>query len=98
MKRTVLVLIAVVLILSMAAPTLLSAAESQKGTIKNVDTHAGTITFCPEGTTKDMTLKTDKSVDLSKVKPDMKAEIMMDKDNRVKDIKEMAKPKPMVGC
>jgi hypothetical protein len=29
---------------------------------------AGTITFCPEGTSTDMTLKADKGVDLSKVK------------------------------
>jgi hypothetical protein len=45
-----------------------------------------------------MTLKADKGVDLSKIKADTKAEIMVEKDT-VKEIKEMkAKPKAAVGC
>ncbi len=95
MKKSVSVLISVIFIVSMAS--FVFAAESQKGTIKGVDPKAGTITFCPEGTNKDMTLKADKSVDLSKVKPDTKAEITLDKDT-VKEIKEMKKPKAAVGC
>jgi uncharacterized protein YxeA len=95
MKKSVSILISVIFIVSLASFAF--AAESQKGTIKDVDPKAGTITFCPEGTTKDMKLKADKSVDLSKVKPDTKAEITVDKDT-VKDIKEMKKPKAAVGC
>jgi hypothetical protein len=95
MKRFAAVLISIVLILSLAA--IAFAAETQTGTIKSVDPKAGTITFCPEGTTKDMTLKADKSVDLSKVKPDTKAEVTLDKET-VTDIKEMKRPKAAVGC
>jgi putative cell wall-binding protein len=95
MKRFAAVLISVVVIISLAVVAF--AAETQKGTIKGVDSKAGTITFCPEGTTKDITLKADKSVDLTKVKPDTKAEVTVDKDT-VKGIKEMKKPKPAIGC
>ena len=66
MKKLAAVLIAVVFVAAMAS---LTFAESQKGTIKGVDPKTGTITFCPEGTQKDMTLKADKSIDLTGVKP-----------------------------
>src|SRR5512135_3355256 len=95
MKRSAVVLLAVVLVLTVSSFAL--AAESHKGTIKGVDPKAGTITFCPEGTQKDMTLKADKSIDLSTVKPETKAEISVEKGT-VKDIKEMKKPKASVGC
>ncbi len=96
MKKVVAVLVVVVLVVSLVS--LVFAAEAKMGTIKGVDAKAGTITFCPEGTTADMTLKADKSVDLSKIKADTKAEIMVDKGT-VKEIKEMkAKPKAAVGC
>ena len=95
MKRLAAVLISVVVIIVLTGVAF--AAETRKGTIKEVDTKAGTITFCPEGTTKDITLKADKSVDLSKVKPDTKAEVTLDKDT-VKDIKEIKRPKAAVGC
>ncbi len=95
MKKRAAVLIAVILVAVVASSTF--AAESRKGTIKAVDPKAGTITFCPEGTQKDMTLKADKSIDLTTVKPDTKAEVTVDKDT-VKDIKEMKKPKASVGC
>jgi len=95
MKRSIAVLISVVLIVSLA--TIAFAAESQKGTIKGVDSNAGTITFCREGTSDNITLKADKGIDLSKVKPDTKAEVTVDKGT-VKDIKEMKKPKAAVGC
>jgi hypothetical protein len=96
MKKAAAVLVVVVLVLSFVS--MVFAAEAKMGTIKSVDAKAGTITFCPEGTSADMTLKADKGVDLSKVKADSKAEIMVEKDT-VKEIKEMkAKPKAAVGC
>ncbi len=95
MKRFIAVLISVVFMVALASIAL--AAETQKGTIKGVDSKAGTITFCQEGTSNNITLKADKGIDLSKVKPDMKAEVTVDKDT-VKDIKEMKKPKAAVGC
>ncbi len=95
MKRTAAILIPVIFIVSLAA--IAFAADTRKGTIKGVDTKAGTITFCPEGTDKDMTLKADKSVDLSNVKPETKVAVTLDK-NTVKGIKEMKKPKAPVGC
>jgi len=95
MKTSVVILISVVLVVAMASVAV--AAETQKGTIKGVDRDAGTITFCPEGTTHDMTLKADKNIELEKVKPDMKAEIVVDKDT-VKAIQWMRKPKASVGC
>jgi hypothetical protein len=95
MKSKAAVLIAVLLILSVAMVAV--AAEMQKGTIKAVDSEKGTITFCPEGTTTDMTLKADKSVDLGMVKVDTRAEVTVEK-GMVKDIKEIKKPRPMLGC
>jgi putative cell wall-binding protein len=67
MKSKTAVLISVLVVLSLAVVAF--AAEMQKGTIKDVDIQAGTITFCQEGTTTDMTLKADKSIDLTTVKP-----------------------------
>jgi len=96
MKRNGAVLVAVMLIATLAAVAY--AAETQKGTIKGVDIKAGTITFCPEGTTDNMMLKADKSIDLGMVKPDTKAEVTVDK-GMVKGIKEIKKPrKAPVGC
>ncbi len=95
MNKSAAVLISGILIILLAS--FAAAAETRKGTIKSVDAGAGTMTFCPEGTTKDMTLKADKTVDLTRIKPDTKAEITIDKDT-VKDIKEMKKPKAAVGC
>ncbi len=95
MKKVAFVLASLLLIASLAS--FVFAAESQKGTIKGVDAGTGTITFCPEGTNKDVKLKADKSVDLTRIKPDTKAEITLDKDT-VKDVKELKKPKAAVGC
>jgi hypothetical protein len=95
-KRTAAVVIAALVVLSLA--TVAVAAEMmQKGTIKGVDSKAGTITFCPEGSNMDMVLKADKGVDLSVVKPNTKAEISVEKD-RLKSIKELRRPKAPVGC
>jgi hypothetical protein len=95
MKKSAFIMVMVVVLVSCLS--LAFAAEAKRGTIKAVDTKAGTITFCPEGTTEHMTLKADKSVDLSKIKPDTKAEVTVEKDT-VKDIKSMGKPKAAVGC
>ena len=95
MKKVASVLASLLLIVSLASFGF--GAESQRGTIKGVDTGAGTITFCPEGTNKDVKLKADKSVDLSRIKPDTKAEITVDK-NTVKDVKESKRPKAAIGC
>ncbi len=78
MKKIVAVLAVVVLVVSMAS--LVFAAGMEKGTIKSVDAKTGTVVFCPEGTNKDMTLKADKSVDLSKVKAGDKVEASIEKD------------------
>ena len=95
-SRTAAMMIAALVVLSLA--TMAVAAEMmQKGTIKGVDSKTGTITFCPEGSTTDMMLKADKSVDLSTVKPNTKAEITVEK-NMVKGIKELRRPKAPVGC
>lgn len=93
---TVAIVMVALFILSLA--TISVAAEMmQKGTIKGVDSKAGTITFCPEGSSVDMMLKADKGVDLSTVKPNTKAEITVEKD-RVKGIKEIRRTKAPVGC
>ena len=89
------VILAAVLSLCLVV-SLAFAAESKKGIIKGIDEKAGTITFCTEGTTTDMTLKVDKSVDLKNVKKDSKAEVMIEKDT-VMSIKAAGK-KPVVGC
>jgi Cu/Ag efflux protein CusF len=78
MKKIAAVLAVVVLVVAMTS--LVFAAGMEKGTIKSVDAKTGTVVFCPEGTSKDMTLKADKSVDLSKVKAGDKVEASIEKD------------------
>jgi Cu/Ag efflux protein CusF len=98
MKKVAAVLAVVVLVVSLVS--LVFAAEAKMGTIKGVDAKAGTVTFCQEGTSTDMTLKADKSVDLSKVKAGDKVEVSVEKDT-VKSMKAAApaaKPKAAVGC
>ncbi len=63
MKKVIAVLVAMVLVVALASVVF---AADAKGTIKSVDTKAGTVVFCPEGG-KDETLKADKAV-LDKVK------------------------------
>lgn len=98
MKKAAVVLTVAVLVVSLVS--LVFAAEMKMGTIKAVDAKAGTVTFCPEGTTTDMTLKADKSVDLSKVKVGDKVEASIEKDalKAVKAAAPAAKPKAAVGC
>ena len=100
-KRTIAILVSALFVLSLAtmavAADMMQKEMMQKGTIKSVDSKAGTITFCPEGSSMDMTLKADKSVDLSTVKPNTKAEVTVEKD-MVKGIKELRRPKASYGC
>jgi Cu/Ag efflux protein CusF len=95
MKKITAVLAAAVLVVAMAS--MVFAADMKKGSIKGVDTKAGTVVFCPEGTTAEMTLKADKAVDLSKVKVGDKVEVSVEKD-MMKSMKPAAKPKAAVGC
>ncbi len=99
MKKAAAVL--AVLILAVSLVSMVFAAEAKKGTIRGVDEKAGTILFCPEGTTKDMTLPVDKSVDLKSIKPDTKAQISVESvggKETVKSIEPMKAPRPAVGC
>lgn len=92
-----------VIVLVAALVSLAFAAGMQKGTIKNVDAKTGTVVFCEEGSNKDMTLKADKSVDLSKMKAGDKVEVSIEKDT-LKHVMAApaaapaAKPKAPVGC
>jgi len=97
MKKVAAILAVVVLVISMAS--LVFAAESKMGTIKSVDTKAGTVVFCAEGSTADVTLKADKSVDLSKVTPGEKVHVSID-NNMLKHVMPApaAAPKASVGC
>lgn len=97
MKKVAVILAVVVLVVSMAS--FVFAAESKMGTIKSVDAKAGTVVFCAEGTNKDVTLKADKSVDLSKVKAGEKVHVTIDND-MLKHVMTApaAAPKASVGC
>jgi len=95
MKKVTAVLAVVVLVVAFGS--LAFAAEAKKGTIKSVDAKAGTVVFCAEGTTADVTLKADKGVDLSKVKAGEKVEVSVEKD-ALMGVKAAAKPKAAVGC
>jgi len=106
MKKVTAVLAVVILVVALGS--LAFAAEAKKGTIKSVDAKAGTVVFCPEGTTTDMTLKAGKHVDLRKVKAGDKVEASIEKE-MLMHVKEApaasaapaepaAKPKAPVGC
>ncbi len=99
MKRVAAVLAVLTLVISLASFAF--AADMQSGTIKSVDAKTGKVVFCPEGTSKDMTLTADKSVDLSTVKAGDKVEVSIDK-NTLTSVKaaEQAQrpPRPAVGC
>ena len=100
MKKVIAVLAMAVLVVALGS--LAFAAEAKMGTIKSIDAKKHTVVFCPEGTTTDMTLKADKSVDLSKVKAGEKVEVSVEK-NALKSVKTeaaapAAKPKAPMGC
>jgi cold shock CspA family protein len=97
MKKIVAALAAAVMVVAMVS--MVFAADMQKGTIKSVDAKKGTVVFCAEGGTKDMTLKADKSIDLGAVNAGEKVEVTVEKD-MMKSMKAMpaAKRKVNVGC
>ncbi len=97
MKRFSAIMVVVVLAVSMAS--LAFAAESKMGTIKSVNAAAGTVVFCPEGSTQDITLKADKSVDLSQVKAGEKVNATINK-NMLENVMAApaGAPKASVGC
>jgi Cu/Ag efflux protein CusF len=100
MKKITAVLAVMVLVVSMVS--LVFAGDMKKGTIKSIDSKAGTVVFCAEGTNTDTTLKVDKSVDLSKVKAGDKVDAQIEKDT-LKHVMTIpaapaAKPKAAVGC
>ncbi|HEX9050376.1 MAG TPA: hypothetical protein VF841_07600 [Anaeromyxobacter sp.] len=64
-----------------------AAADKVKGTVKQVDEKARTITFAAEGATKDEVLPVDKGVALERVKANAKAQLTVD-GGVVKEIKE----------
>ncbi len=70
------------------------AADKLKGTVKDVDEKARTITFAAEGASKDEVLAVDKGVELKDVKRNAKAQITVD-GGVVKEIKpERARTAP----
>lgn len=97
MKKVAAVLAVALMVVSLFS--LAFAADMQKGTVKAVDAKAGTITFTADGSTADVVLKADKSVDLGAVKAGEKVEISVEKDT-VMSLKEApkAKKKAPVGC
>jgi len=100
MKKFAAVLAVVVLVVSLVS--MVFAADAVKGTIKSVDAKAGTVVFCADGG-KDVTLKADKAVDLTKVNAGDKVEASIDKDT-LKEVKASAaaaapkKKAAAVGC
>lgn len=94
MKKFAGVLVAIVFVVFMSS--LVLAAESKVGTVKSLDTKAGTLVFSPEGGA-DITLKIDKQADVSKVKAGDKVEVSVEK-NTLKQVKAAKKPKAAVGC
>ncbi len=100
MKKIAAVLAVVVMVVAMTS--LVFAAGMEKGTIKSVDAKTGTVVFCPESTNKDVTLKADKAVDLSKIKAGDKVEASIEKNTlkHVMSAPAAAAPakKAPVGC
>jgi carbon monoxide dehydrogenase subunit G len=96
MRKAVSILVTLVFFFSLTA-AFAAAAEQMKGTIKAVDEKAGTVTFCPEGTTKDHVMKVGKDVDIKSIKPDTKVEISVE-DNRVTNVKKIKKRMMIEGC
>ncbi len=71
-----------------------AAADKVKGTVKQVDEKARTITFAAEGATKDEVLPVEKGVDLKAVQANAKAQLTID-GGVVKEIKaERARSAP----
>jgi hypothetical protein len=98
MKKIAVILAVVVLVVSFVSLSFAADMNMQKGTIKSVDAKAGTVVFCAEGTSKDMTLKADKSVNLANVKAGEKVEVSIEKDMLMHVMAAPAAKKAPVGC
>jgi cold shock CspA family protein len=92
MKKIAVILSVVILVVSLVSFAF--AAEMKKGTVKSADANAGTVVLSIGGS--DVTLKADKSVDISKLKAGQKVEASIENDT-LTSIK-VAKPKAAVGC
>lgn len=95
MKMATSIVMALVFTLSLA--TAAFAAEHMRGTIKAVNEQAGTVTFCPEGTTSHHVMEVGKDVDIKNIKPDTKVEISVE-DNKVTHVKIEKKRMMIEGC
>ena len=95
MKKSMVIMVVIFLVAFTAS--LVLAAESKTGTIKSIDVKSGTVIFCEENWSKDVTLKADKSVDLGGVKAGEKARILIDR-NMLTHIMPAPAPKASVGC
>jgi len=98
MKKIAVILAVVVVVVSFVSLSFAADMNMQKGTIKSVDAKAGTVVFCAEGTSKDMTLKADKSVNLANVKAGEKVEVSIEKDMLMHVMAAPAAKKAPVGC
>jgi len=78
MKKIVIVLAVVAFVIALGS-SVFATAVTLTGTIKSIDTATAMVVFCAENG-KDVTLKTDKSVDLSKLKAGDKVEITVEDD------------------
>jgi hypothetical protein len=101
MKKFAVVIAVMVLVVSLVS--LAVASDMMKGTIKSVDTKAGSFVLSVDGG-KDVTLKADKAVELSKCKVGDKVEVSADKGMAM-SMKSAAAPaaapaakKAPVGC
>ena len=83
MKKIVIVLAVVAFVIALGSPVF-ATAVTLTGTIKSIDTATATVIFSAEN--KDVTLKTDKSIDLSKFKAGDKVEITVE-DDMLKSVK-----------
>ena len=99
MKKIIVVFAVVALVVSLTSFAFAAGMESmQKGTIKNVDAKAGTVVFCAEGGSKDVTLKADKSVDLANLKTGEKVEVSIENNTLMHVMAAPAAKKAPVGC
>jgi hypothetical protein len=77
--QKIIIVLAVVAFVIASGSSVFATAVTLTGTIKSIDTTTATVVFCAENG-KDVTLKTDKSVDLSKLKAGDKVEITVEDD------------------
>lgn len=95
MKKVTAALASMVLVVSLVSLAFAWGSDYQKVTIKSMDAAAGTM-VCTDDDGKEMTMKVDKSVDLSKAKEGDKVKIVVEKDMVMK--MKPARSKQAVGC